>query len=145
MHVILTGHGEFASGLLNSLRMISGEITNISTVLFNDNQSAQEYRELLKTEIQDVESNEILILTDLLGGSPFQTASALSVESEKEISVISGTNLGMLLEAALICSTTDDLPLVAKQVLEVGTSQITTFQNQTYIKNENKESLQNGI
>lgn len=40
-------------------------------------------------------TSEILVMTDLLGGTPFNVASGIKTESEKSIKVLAGTNLAM--------------------------------------------------
>ena len=59
-----------------------------------------ELRENMETAIRDMSTSQILILTDIMGGSPFNTASQLLTEiSEKELNIITGTNLAVVLQA----------------------------------------------
>lgn len=44
-------------------------------------------------------TSEILVMTDLLGGTPFNVASGIKTESGKSIKVLAGTNLAMAVEA----------------------------------------------
>lgn len=61
-------------------------------------------------EVSLVNEDEVLILCDLLGGTPFKLAAARALRSETQtIEAISGLNLSMLLEVALgVTSLGDD-------------------------------------
>ena len=100
--VIITGHGSFATGMLSSLKLIAGEIENLSGVNFTEDDSTETLEEKLKSSINEMKCDEIIILSDLAGGSPFKVSAMLSnTVNDKKIKVISGTNLGMLLEVSL--------------------------------------------
>ncbi|MFR6164287.1 MAG: hypothetical protein ACLUJR_15825 [Mediterraneibacter gnavus] len=47
-------------------------------------------------------TSEILVMTDLLGGTPFNVASGIKTESGKSIKVLAGTNLAMAVEAIFL-------------------------------------------
>ncbi|MGL4570092.1 MAG: PTS galactosamine/N-acetylgalactosamine transporter subunit IIA [Clostridium sp.] len=100
--VIITGHGSFATGMLSSLKLIAGEIENLSGVNFTEDDSTETLEEKLKSSINEMKCDEIIILSDLAGGSPFKVSAMISnTVNDKKIKVISGTNLGMLLEVSL--------------------------------------------
>lgn len=101
VNIVVTGHGNFATGLVSSLNLIAGEQEGVACVDFLESDSTHDLEEKLKNAIAGL-TDEILVLSDLAGGSPFKTAVILSQTLEgKNIKVISGTNLGMLLETAL--------------------------------------------
>ncbi|MEG1003518.1 PTS galactosamine/N-acetylgalactosamine transporter subunit IIA [Clostridium sp.] len=100
--VIITGHGSFATGMLSSLKLIAGDVENLSGVNFTEDDSTETLEEKLKSSINEMKCDEIIILSDLAGGSPFKVSAMLSSTiNDKKIKVISGTNLGMLLEVSL--------------------------------------------
>lgn len=101
--IVLTGHGNFASGLNSALELIAGKQENFQVVEFKENDSTDDLEINLKKAVEKLKKcNGIAFLTDLAGGSPFKNSVMLSL-SMKDIDsfVISGTNLGMLLEVAL--------------------------------------------
>ncbi|CQR24012.1 PTS system sugar-specific transporter subunit EII [Streptococcus varani] len=108
MKVILLGHGHCASGYLSSLEMIAGKQEHVEAIDFSDSMTSQELEE--KLEVSLVNEDEVLILCDLLGGTPFKLAAARALRSETQtIEAISGLNLSMLLEVALgVTSLGDD-------------------------------------
>ena len=78
------------------------------------------------SKLRDCE--EIAFLTDLSGGSPFKSSVMLSLSEKEEKSfVISGANLGMLLEVSMSKDTynIEDLKQLA---LELGKSSIKIFE-----------------
>lgn len=100
--IIVTGHGNFASGILSSLKLIAGEQEKLVGVDFTDNDNTESLEVKLQEAIQGLECDEVLVLSDLAGGSPFKVSVMLSQKlSNKNIRVISGTNLGMILETSL--------------------------------------------
>lgn len=99
LKAILTGHGEFSVGLRNALEMIAGPQENICAIPFYENEPLERFQESLEKTIQEIsgEGSNLLILTDLFGGTPFNNAMLLS-NGKENICVLAGTNLPMLLE-----------------------------------------------
>lgn len=100
--LIITGHGNFGSGLKSSLDLIVGSYEFIKVVDFTEGKSS----EALKNEIANLtkdSSKKVYIFTDLPGGTPFKVSSELKLENEN-IEVLCGTNLPMLIEATMTIS-----------------------------------------
>lgn len=99
--IIVTTHGELTNGFSNTINMILGEQENLYFNMFSSNQTTEEYEnEVLKT-ISSIESQrDILILTDLFGGTPWNVSSKLSMINSR-IKVISGVNLPMVIESIM--------------------------------------------
>ena len=57
--------------------------------------SSQELKQKLEEQMEALGTSEILVMTDLLGGTPFNVASGIKTESGKSIKVLAGTNLAM--------------------------------------------------
>ena len=100
--VIVTGHGNFATGLTSSVKLIAGSPENYVPVDFTQDKSTDDLERELREAIDLLKAScsGILIFTDLVGGSPFKVSAELSVELKDSvpIAVLSGTNLGMLVE-----------------------------------------------
>lgn len=100
--IIVTGHGEFANGMLSSLKLIAGEQENLIGVNFTADDNTETLEKKLKEAISELNCSEVIVLSDLAGGSPFKVSVFLSQTiKESKIRVISGTNLGMVLEVSL--------------------------------------------
>ena len=98
MKIVLVGHGHFATGIYSSLQLIAGDQENVEAIDFVEGMSADELKQKILLAISNEE--KVLILSDLLGGTPFKVSSTIMVENPtKTINVLSGLNLAMLMEA----------------------------------------------
>ncbi|MFK8242688.1 MULTISPECIES: PTS sugar transporter subunit IIA [unclassified Facklamia] len=119
--ILLTGHGEFSIGLSHALKMIAGEQAHLQVVPFNDGESLDVYSERLEQAIQTLisEYQQAIIFTDLLGGTPFNTSKMLTHQNNQVV-VLTGTNLPMLIEGAMLAQVLDDVTALAEQLVSVG-------------------------
>ena len=107
--IIFTGHGVFASGMLSAVSLLAGESDHVLAVDFPG-----DCVELLKDNLQaaitslfEKQCQQIIILCDLLSGSPFNASVTVSQEYEN-IYVIYGVNAGIAVE---LCLRADDAEL----------------------------------
>ncbi|SHJ16690.1 PTS system, N-acetylgalactosamine-specific IIA component [Clostridium cavendishii DSM 21758] len=139
--IIVTGHGNFATGLLSSMKLIAGEQQNVVGIDFTEQDTTETLEEKLVTAVSNFES-DVLMLCDLAGGSPFRVAALLkNSTTNKNIEVISGTNLPMLLETALM-SNGMKLYELASFAINSGNEGIAKFENK---KREVIEDESDGI
>lgn len=98
--IIVTGHGHFPSGLFSAVSLVAGKPERAETVDFTEGMSQAELREELEAAVNRLESEEILILADLVGGTPFNAAASLRTDrQDKSIKVVAGVNMPALVEA----------------------------------------------
>lgn len=99
--IVVTGHGQFASGIQSAVRMVSGEVRQIAYVDFTESMSADDLHSELCRAADQVDSGEgVLFLSDIPGGSPFQQSAAVAANLQFA-DVISGTSLVMAAEACM--------------------------------------------
>lgn len=120
---ILTGHGTFADGLMGSLEMIAGPQEDFTAVPFRDGESLDGFESKMLTAVKDLKKScsEVIIFTDLIGGSPFRTAMVISQE-EPNVEVIAGTNLPILIESIGLRYAEDHSEPLIEQALAAGRS-----------------------
>lgn len=124
--IIVTGHGKFATGLISSMELIAGAQENVIGVDFLEEDTTESLEKMIEEAINKL-GDEVLVLSDLAGASPFRAAAGLSQKiKEKNIEVIAGTNLGMLLEVSLCRTGMCSLDLL-KMAVDAGTSAIKIF------------------
>lgn len=124
--IIIVAHGHFPNGILSSLELIAGKQENIAVIDFLAGMSADNVRSSLEASLQGVE--QALILTDLLGGTPFNIASTVSVNhDDKKINVLSGLNLAMLMEAVFSREIVDNLEDLTEKVINSAQKGIVDF------------------
>lgn len=139
LSVILSGHGGFASGLEKAINQIIGEQEQFRAIDFPPQATTAQLEAAMRDAIQELDtSNGLVFMTDLLGGTPFRTASLLGQEITVETAVLTGTNLQMAAEMLL---ERDELSVekFANQALECGHRGITTLAEQLSQKSNTEE------
>ncbi|BBM17808.1 hypothetical protein G15_1454 [Enterococcus avium] len=119
VNVVIISHGEFCEGLLSSLKMIAGDTFGVKAVPLIPGEAPESYREKLADTLSSYSEKEqgFLILSDIAGGTPFQSAAYLS--KEFKIGLVSGMNIPMLLSLTLGKTAEDTLDsLVEKATTE---------------------------
>ncbi|MGF1728231.1 PTS galactosamine/N-acetylgalactosamine transporter subunit IIA [Photobacterium kasasachensis] len=142
--VIISGHGAFASGIGQAVNQIIGEQPQLVCIDFPSEMTTEQLEAAMRKAMDQVDSQEgVVFLTDLLGGTPFRTASLLSQEVE-HIEVVTGTNLQMAAEMLL---ERDELGLVGfrEQSLICGHRGITCLHDEMQRQREAEVEADDGI
>lgn len=102
-HILLLTHGAFAEGIKTSAELIAGTCDNITTMCIDENDAPQMVSDRIREYLNQLPNEDVkLILTDIPGGSTTQGALPFTSD-EKNIYVMTGLNLGLLLELVLGC------------------------------------------
>ena len=102
--------------------MLIGKQENLTAITFGKEMGVDELEECFQKEIVDVsEKNQYLILCDLKGGTPFNTASRFSFKKEN-VAVMYGMNLPLVITASLEASEEGQ---TLKKLTESLTAQLT--------------------
>ena len=98
--IILASHGEFAKGILQSGAMIFGEQENVQAVTLMPSEGPDDLKAKMKDAIASFDNqDQVLILVDLWGGTPFNQANSLFEEHKDKWAIVAGMNLPMVIEA----------------------------------------------
>lgn len=98
--IVITGHGHFPSGIMSAVELVAGKPEQVAAVDFEAGQSGAELKAAMKAAVEGMEEKEVLILADLVGGTPFNTAAALTQETgDRKLRLLAGTNMPMVVEA----------------------------------------------
>ena len=98
--IIITGHNNFASGILSSLTMIAGAKDNVFAVDFLSDDNDESLESKFNKIISDNKDSEILFVCDLMGGTPFKVTSKLAFTNDS-YEVVTGINLGGLIDTSM--------------------------------------------
>lgn len=101
-HILLVGHGRLAIEMKCSGEMIYGQLPMVSAVAF----LKEDGLDSLSAKIKEVarQHEELLILTDLFCGTPYNAGCKVAMEEKnQQIEVLSGMSLPMLLEGIGSC------------------------------------------
>ena len=124
--VILTGHGQIASGIYSSVKMIAGEFENIRICEFKEGENYEKLDEDLEKAYEDLKAyDNIVVLADIGGGTPFNRA-VLSLSKYDKISFVSGVNFEMLYYA--LTSEIADLDLYIKDIMDHAKASVFRFE-----------------
>ena len=128
-HVILVSHGTFAPGLHNALNMLAGaKKEELKSTSLLDGMGIDIFESNFITLVKDItENDKIVLLADIIGGSPMTTA--LNVLTEKGLLkntvVFGGMNLSMGLTAVL--EDGNDTETLKKAVLSEALESVAEF------------------
>lgn len=116
--IIVTGHGHFPTGILSAIELVAGKPENVEGVDFESGQSSDDLMRAMNEAVLKLEGDDILILADLVGGTPFNMAVRLQAEmTDKNLKVMAGTNMPALVEAVFsrgFVSFEDLLPMIKR-------------------------------
>ncbi len=100
MKIVLVSHGTMCIGMKDSFEMIAGKNPDIYALSLTE--GIYEFKNNFLKLMQQICPNEqILIFSDIQGGTPFNEAYAYYLENSNNIRLIAGMNLPMLIEVAL--------------------------------------------
>lgn len=145
--IIVVGHGEFGQGLTSSIELIAGKQEHYFAIDFPQEKTPDVLSADIKEAIDTLREagNDVLVFTDLMGATPFKESAELSVNYDN-VRVIGGTNLAMLLEAALMRFTVEDFDDFVTKLVETGAQQVGMFDIAALSANDdNDDDLGDGI
>lgn len=102
IQVVCISHGKCCEGLLDTLKMVSGDDFGVRTLSLVSGTSPEDFRaklgELLD-ECLEQDARGAIVLTDIAGGTPFN--SAVYLKNTRRIGIVSGVNVPMLMTLAI--------------------------------------------
>lgn len=110
---LIATHGTFAAGIRSSLEMITGEARNLFTIQAYTDGNRSITDELNKVLLNIDAGDELVIFTDLAGGSI--TNEVLQSAFKENVYIVSGVNLPLLLDIILADPDSD-----LNEVIETG-------------------------
>ena len=102
--------------------MFAAGATHVSTVSLTDT-GIDDFRDRLTARVNELLADgDVLIMSDLPGGTPYNESYALFLTNPEHIRPVSGTNFPMLLEAGVLAMSSDDLDAVTSAALTAGSA-----------------------
>lgn len=98
--IVLASHGPMAEAMIESSKMLYGEMNNLSAVCLFPEDTTMSFIEKLRKQIDGFD--EVLLLVDIPGGTPSNQGMMLLSEFPG-LRIISGLNLMMVLETMIQC------------------------------------------
>lgn len=137
--IVITGHGSFASGLMQAIEQIVGKQSQCTAIDFTEGMTTEELYQALNQASKICDKGDGLVfLTDLLGGTPFSQAAQLTL-THPQWQVLTGTNMQMAVEMMLERQTMD-AERFRDMALDYGHQGLTSLWHQ---QQQNKKSQNN--
>lgn len=102
IETILVAHGRLAQEMKNSAEMIFGQLPNFQAIEFLKEEGLDSVQGKIQAAVANCDG-PVLILTDLFCGTPYNAGCSVHMQSEREMEVMSGMSLPLVLEAATMC------------------------------------------
>ena len=130
MKVLLLSHGHLAEEMLKTTTMIIGPVTGIQTAVLEPGEDIEKYGDIIRQKMKEIIPEDLLIVTDLLGGSPFLISMKQYNELENghnHIRIITGMNLPMILELMNIKDNNMSMDEICEEMIIAGNGGIHDF------------------
>ncbi|NMB08434.1 MAG: PTS sugar transporter subunit IIA [Tissierellia bacterium] len=99
-NILIVSHGSIAKGFYETAEMIMGDVEGVRAIGIQPGESAQDFGEKVVKLADEIYTEDgLLVLADLFGGTPSNTAIMKLLNRYDNIQLISGINLPILLEA----------------------------------------------
>ena len=97
--ILLVSHGALAAAMLESAEMIAGPQEGVKALCLSPEDAPESFRERVAAVLEEWKAEDVLVLSDIRSGTPFNAAGSLM--QEYPFRHISGVNLAMLIEALM--------------------------------------------
>ena len=94
--IILATHGRLSEAFKSTLELLYGSVDNIDCFCMTKEKSDTQAKKELNKLISNSDENQLIVLTDLLGGSPANICTEMIMRGHK-FTLLAGLNLPMLL------------------------------------------------
>lgn len=102
IHFIVATHGTLAAALLESGRMVYGELPCVRAVCLTERAGIEGFRRDFSAALEaaSVNADGVLVLCDMQSGTPWNVAceAAFSPHTQPPVAVVAGVNFPMLLQ-----------------------------------------------
>ncbi|MCI5773077.1 MAG: PTS sugar transporter subunit IIA [Erysipelotrichaceae bacterium] len=99
-NILLISHGPLAEALIASAAMLYGKKENVAFYGLNPEDNIAEFENKIFQYVEEHKENDIIIMCDISGGSPYNCASKIKFRYPN-IEIVSGMNVAMVLEVFL--------------------------------------------
>lgn len=137
--IIITGHGNFATGLGSDIELVAGKQAKLELIDFEKGMSSEQLNKKYLETIEKLDADQgIIFLTDLAGGTPFNQAAMIKANNEN-IGVIAGVNAPLILESLFNRETS--VKEFIESAIQIGRNSIVPFEIKAKAKNIDSEGI----
>lgn len=95
---MIVGHGTFSSSLLESATLMTGKLDGVWSLELDATETPESFKERVGALVSEHQIQ--IVLSDMVGGTPDNVAKLVS-KDHKDLTVIGGVNLPLLLVLAM--------------------------------------------
>lgn len=128
--VIVTGHGTFATGIKEAVRLLAGRPESFEAVDYLQEDSTDDYEAKLRAALSALRGcTGVLILADMLEAAPYKVCADVrrKVIDSRRIEIVAGVNLGMLMQVNLARGYVSNVRDLADLAVEEGRHHIIRY------------------
>lgn len=123
MRIILVSHGSFSKGLYQTMEMVLGPQENLAYVGLYPEQGVDILKENIEKEFKEAKENEeILVLTDLFYGSPFNAV--VQLMNKYDVYHLTGINVPLLMEILIMRSNGKNAEEICEEAMKLAGSTV---------------------
>ena len=123
--LVVASHGRLADELVHTAEQIVGTLPAVATCNIEPGTSIEDLRAQMKQAVARVDEGDgVIVMADLFGGTPCKE-SLMMCQSGRNVEVLCGVNLPMLLKANSLRAETMPLPELASALAAYGQRNIT--------------------
>lgn len=99
--IVVMTHGALSEGIVNASELVTGPAKQVVTLSLKREDNIDDLSAAFVAALEQVDTGDgVLVMTDLLGGSPCNVAS-MQLRTNPSFQLLTGVNLPMLLEALI--------------------------------------------
>lgn len=119
---LIVTHGHLAEELRAAAARIEGEASGLDAITLEWDEPVESSQEKIAAAIEKLHGEQVIIFTDMFGGTPSNLSLSFFVPGRVEI--ITGVNLPMVVKFATLHETSEDLVELARVIREKGSGSI---------------------
>jgi PTS system mannose-specific IIA component len=119
---LIVTHGQLAYELLSAAKKIESDVGTIEAVPLEWTDSVDEAREKIRKALERVGTPDVIIFTDMFGGTPSNIS--LSFLEKDRVEIVTGVNLPMIVKFATMQQSATDVSALAHVITEKGAKAI---------------------
>ena len=120
---LIVTHGNLAKELLKAAEMIEADVSGIEAVPLAWTESVDSARDEIRAALDRLGAGrEVIIFTDMFGGTPSNVA--LSFLEQGRVEIVTGVNLPMIVKFAMLKHDASDVVALAHTISEKGSKAI---------------------
>ncbi|MDK2980536.1 MAG: hypothetical protein PWQ55_883 [Chloroflexota bacterium] len=121
--VLIIGHGDFPTALIDSARMLMGEREDVFPLCLREGDGLENFMEKVARLVASFDpQTPLMVFVDLQGGTPWN---ALLGVNDGRVRLVTGVNLPMLLEVLVLRDSVSDVDELVACAMETARASVT--------------------